>query len=723
MKGIGSQPLEKDVLLRVANQVGGPSLKREVSTFFALQALQPPVVLVLGLVKRGKSTLVNQVLKKKLSPTGRLPETASLIAYQRGRKRRAFAVTTEHKRHSIKRTAGGFRRAVSRTRAKDLLVASYEGPVQLAEGITLVDTAGAEESVGSTRSLDVSGAAEAVLVHADAAIMVIGSPPGVSGPELQYLRHVLKTVGPNRVQVVLKSLSSEVGRGDLVELQSYLAEISDLSNCAMNAILVADSDTASLDAVRDWINSQTKSTRYWSTTVEAKASSLILKQARLLSGSALQIEISDRELSVLWPELATEIRKFTVQGRREAKNSRLKANYEKALAEYNERYLSWSAERETLVRALSIKQREHGKLRVDLELSRKESRKGFAGIGCLFFFLFPLSFIAFPFGPLAAIAILLVNLGVRSDRLKELEDRFQGQGAPVLSQIQNLKRQLELLDERCPVEPAMPTYLGPRRRELKHSNRFGRFLRRRVMAASSLALVSVGLWFLVAAALPSKTPQTNSAELPITVAESTVPVTTPQMNLRSLVTGTKSSGLAEAEVRLVQQLLMTECCPDVVVDGVWGQQTEAAVDELREKMKLQPGFGVDGPLWASLMRRPAFADLGGGVKSSLVGGIFVPEKMILIKEVSELGGVSRQVFLLPYLPSGGTERWLREKGAGEPEGEWLQCQAESTASSYQISWISSDGRLLSMWAGISSEGRDEIQIEIRSTTSSEDECQ
>ena len=723
MKGVGSQPLERDVLFRVADQVGGPTLKREVSTLFALQALQPPVVLVLGLVKRGKSTLVNQVLKKKLSPTGRLPETASLISYQHGRKRRASALSLDQKSRSINRTAPGFRRAVSRTRAKDLLVASYEGPVQLAEGITLVDTAGAEESVGSARSLDVSGAAEAVLAHADAAIMVIGSPPGVSGPELQYLRHVLKTVGPDRVQVVIKSLSSEVGRGDLIDLQGYLEEMSDLAKCAKNAILVADSDTASIDAVRNWINRLTKSTRYWSTTIEAKASSAVIEQVRALDSST-NLDISDRELSVLWPELATEVRKFTSQGRRDAENARLKADYEIALADYNERYVSWSAERDTLLRALSTKQREHAKIRVDLDLSRKESRKGSVGIGCLFFFLFPLSFVAFPFGPLAAVAILLVNLGVRSDRLKELEKRSQRQGAPVVSQIQNLKRQLELLDERRPLEPVTPTYLRPRRRELKGPNRFGRFLRRGVMAASSLALASVGLWFLLAATLPSKTLQRDSSELPITVAESTVPVTTPQMSLRGLVTGTKSSGLAEAEVRLVQQLLMTECCPDVVVDGVWGQQTEAAVDELREKMKLQPGFGVDGPLWSALMRRPALADIGVGVKDSLVGGIFVPERMILIKEMSELGGDSSQVFLLPYLSSGGTERWLREKGAGEPEGEWLQCQAESTApNSYQVSWISSDGRLLSIWAGISPEERDEIQIEIRSTISSEDKCQ
>lgn len=722
MRRSKSHPHERDVLLRISQQVGGSRLQREVSTLFALEVLQSPVVLVLGLVKRGKSTLVNQILKKKLSPTGRLPETASLIAYNRSTKRSAFSLTTTHERRSIRRTTRGFRRAVSRGKTKELLVASFRGRVDIAEGFTLVDTAGANESTGGERSLVVSGAPETLLAYTDAAIVVIGTPPGASGPELEYLRRVVRTIGTDRVQVVIKSLSSEISRQDLIDLREYIAEIEDIQKVAQKAILISDSDTDTIDVVRSWINRQTKSTRYTSLTAEASASVLILEHLPSLSKDS-EILISDEELSVLTPKLANGLRIRTPQGRIDEENSKLKAEYDLALAKYNENYLSWKSQHDALILALSSQQKKLAQSRIDSKLLVDKSVKGSVGIGCLFAVLFPLSFVAFPFGPMIAFGLLILNLEMRSDQRKELEAKTRTLEEPALSQIRNLENQISLLAETRPTEPAEPTYLRHRTRRIRVSGRYRSSFRRLAYVFSLVAVAAMAAYFLLLAVLPTAPRSSDSVGPTFPVVKSMAVSTTPPWGLRGLVTGSKGSGLSENEIRLVQELLVTECCPDVVIDGVWGKQTESAIDQLRQTMQLEPGFGLDEQLWFSLLRRPSPVSLGADLKPTAVDGIKVARRMVLIGETLDPFPSLTQTFLLPYTPSGGTEKWLREELRGGPGVDWSKCPAKlMAAGSYRVSWISLDGRALSIWAGISAEGRDEVQIELRATNSDESVC-
>lgn len=722
MRRLKSGPRERELLLRISHHVGGARLRREVSTLFALEVLQSPVVLVLGLVKRGKSTLVNQILKKRLSPTGRLPETASLIAYNRSTKRDAFALATSHERHSLRRTARGFRRAVSRGKTKDLLVASFKGRVEIADGITLVDTAGADESTGGERSLVVSGAPETLLTYADAAIVVIGSPPGVSGPELEYLRRVVRAIGRDRVQLVIKSLSTEVSLQDLIDLREYIAEIEDFQIGAQNAILISDSDTESIDLVRSWINRQTKSTRYASPTAEASASVLILEQLPSLSNET-EILISDEELSVLTPKLAAELRIHTPQGRIDHENAKLKAQYDLALLKYNENYLTWKSQHEALMLALSSHQKKLAESRIDSRLAVGKSVKGSVGIGCLFAILFPFSFIAFPFGPMIAFGLFVLNLGMRGDQRKELEAKTRALEAPMLSQIRNLESQLSLLAETRPTEPVEPVYLRHRTRSIRVSGRYRKSFRRLSYVTSLAAFASAAAYFLLLATLPRAPRSIELVDTTVPVVTSRVASTTPSWGLRGLVTGSKGSGLSEGEIRLVQELLVTECCPDVVIDGVWGEQTESAINQLRQTMQLAPGLGLDEQIWLSLIRRPALPSLGEDQKSTAVEGINVSRRMVLIEETLDPFPSLTQTFLLPYTPSRGAEKWLREDFQGGPGVDWSKCPAQSlSADSYRVAWISLDGRALSIWAGISAEGRDEVQIELRPAHSDEFVC-
>ena len=106
--------------------------------------LNDPSVAVIGLVSRGKSTLVNKLIGLDLLPTGPNPVTFGsgflstgeplAIGYRANNSSTALPVEVEEFRHRARRHD-----------AQDIVDFSYRGALRLPAGVGLIDTKGLDE--------------------------------------------------------------------------------------------------------------------------------------------------------------------------------------------------------------------------------------------------------------------------------------------------------------------------------------------------------------------------------------------------------------------------------------------------------------------------------------------------------------------------------------------------------------------------------------------------
>jgi len=460
-----------DLLVRLAKEVGGDGLQREVATMLAVSELSGPITAVVGYVKRGKSTLVNQILGRELSPTGPLPETASAIAYQRSRTANAAGFTTSLAQRRIAPRESAFRKACARAAAKDLVFVRFEGDVNLPDGINLVDTAGAGESSDAVQSLALGGTAEALLSVVDFALVVFGCPPGPEAAELEYLRRVTRVVGPERVRLVIKALDSSVDRANLTEWRDYLADFADLSSIAAAAFHISDQDPTDIRLIRRWL-SETASTPVPRRSAVKRAQRQIMAALERLDWS-VELDVIDEEIALLQPSLADALRPRTRSGKLRAAQAELDAEYERACKAYEAAYRSYMSEYTPLSGAHSSKQRELERYRQERDEANRSRKSDNTGTGCIGFFLLPLSFIFFPIGPIVVIVWMWASMKSPEDDsiVAGLNQRI----AAAESELAGLTRQLELLNARKPEPPSPPARLaGGREQTSRRRQRRGK---------------------------------------------------------------------------------------------------------------------------------------------------------------------------------------------------------------------------------------------------------
>lgn len=146
-------------------------------------------VLVVGQFKRGKSSLINALLRADVMPTGALPVTGVATAIRFGRQGGAAVFFRQ-------------RSAPQDIRVDDLPLYVTEQhnpanclgvervevlwPSEAIRGLALFDTPG----IGSTYTHN-TAAARATLPRADAAILVVGPEPPIGAEEIQYARDVV----------------------------------------------------------------------------------------------------------------------------------------------------------------------------------------------------------------------------------------------------------------------------------------------------------------------------------------------------------------------------------------------------------------------------------------------------------------------------------------------------------------------------------------------------
>jgi hypothetical protein len=189
---IGSPTAQLAALVRLANEAGAPEIAAEASALVDRLAEGRFYVACIGQFKRGKSTLLNALVGQSLLPSGIIPITTAVTVLRWGPTLRA-RVRLEQDWHDI--GVGDLAAYVSEeqnpaNRKGVSLVEVFVPSPLLAHGMCLVDTPG----VGSVIRAN-TDATRAFVPQIDAALVVIGTDPPISGEELALVEEAAAQVG------------------------------------------------------------------------------------------------------------------------------------------------------------------------------------------------------------------------------------------------------------------------------------------------------------------------------------------------------------------------------------------------------------------------------------------------------------------------------------------------------------------------------------------------
>lgn len=176
---------------------------------------QEPAIAVIGLVSRGKSTLVNKLIGVDLLPTGPNPVTFGNIflrsgpASASGRLRTGMSI-------KLPTLPEEFKQRSRRHDGQDIADSEYSGSLRLPEGVMLIDTKGLDETSvdfdGDLKGLERSWAGQGAM----AAILVTSVPPGPSALDIRLHGDLLVHFSGN-VIVVMKQTDSGLTQSELEE--------------------------------------------------------------------------------------------------------------------------------------------------------------------------------------------------------------------------------------------------------------------------------------------------------------------------------------------------------------------------------------------------------------------------------------------------------------------------------------------------------------------------
>ena len=179
-------------LARLATEAGTPEIASEASALVDRLAEGRFYVACIGQFKRGKSTLLNALVGQPLLPSGIIPITTAVTVLRWGSEPRA-RVRLERDWHEI--AVGDLAAYVSEeqnpaNRKGVSLVEVFVPSPLLAHGMCLVDTPG----VGSVIRANTDATREFV-PQIDAALVVVGTDPPISGEELALVEETAAQVG------------------------------------------------------------------------------------------------------------------------------------------------------------------------------------------------------------------------------------------------------------------------------------------------------------------------------------------------------------------------------------------------------------------------------------------------------------------------------------------------------------------------------------------------
>src|SRR3989454_283539 len=179
-------------LSRLAIEAGSPELARVVDALAERLREGRFYVACVGQFKRGKSTLVNALVGESVLPTGVVPITAAVTVVRHGE--RLAARVRFGERDWEECDPGSLATYVSEEQnpgnEKGVVAVEVFVPSPLLEsGMCLVDTPG----IGSISAANTAATREFV-PHVDAALVVVGADPPISGDELALVQEIAREV-------------------------------------------------------------------------------------------------------------------------------------------------------------------------------------------------------------------------------------------------------------------------------------------------------------------------------------------------------------------------------------------------------------------------------------------------------------------------------------------------------------------------------------------------
>jgi hypothetical protein len=206
-------------LVALAHEMGADEVARVAATLTERIADGRFYVACVGQFKRGKSTLINALVGRELLPAGVVPVTSVVTVVRHGARAAARVQIGDAWRDvAIEALAAYVSEADNPGNRKGVAAAEVFVPCPLLEGgMCLVDTPG----IGSVFAAN-SAATRAFVPHVDAALIVLGADPPISGDELALLDELASGV---RDLVIVLNKADRLGDAQRAEARRFTAQV------------------------------------------------------------------------------------------------------------------------------------------------------------------------------------------------------------------------------------------------------------------------------------------------------------------------------------------------------------------------------------------------------------------------------------------------------------------------------------------------------------------
>ncbi len=213
-------PAGLEALQRLAEEAGAEDIVAEAAALRGRLAEGRFHVACLGQLKRGKSTLLNALVGEPVLPVGVVPVTSALTILRHGAERTARVTFGDGGSRTVDLRDVGAYVAEEHNPENAKGVAAVEVTLPsplLASGTCLVDTPG----VGSVFAGNTAVTRE-FLPHVDAAIVVLGADPPMSGEELAMIEVVARET---RAILAVLNKADRLSASDLAEARAFAARV------------------------------------------------------------------------------------------------------------------------------------------------------------------------------------------------------------------------------------------------------------------------------------------------------------------------------------------------------------------------------------------------------------------------------------------------------------------------------------------------------------------
>jgi GTP-binding protein EngB required for normal cell division len=265
-------------------------------------------VLVTGEAKRGKSTLINALLRRDVLPSGVAPLTAIATTVRYGDEQRAEVrfLDGHEEKHPLTSLADFVtERGNPRNQHKVADVTVYLNAPVLADGVELVDTPG----TGSVFQWDTEAAHEALRTM-DAAVFVLTADPPISASERDLLGHVADL---SVTTFAVLNKADHLDEAGLAEAAEFTSQV--LAEAGHPGTVYPMSARAALaDGDAGFTAFETAFTAYLSSRRKADLHASAIAQARRVAGSLMdEVALTRRAGEMRAGEAAGRVERFSAR--------------------------------------------------------------------------------------------------------------------------------------------------------------------------------------------------------------------------------------------------------------------------------------------------------------------------------------------------------------------------------------------------------------------------